>query len=118
MSEPLRLGRYKLLLDEISARTAGCTISQLWIIAQDRYRDQWSNQITLRRDMDDLVAVGWLEKTGANYYIAPALGEYWFRRFQTVAERASQPLREMQDMFTRIGRTLPTNRREEEDEQK
>ena len=118
MPETPRLARYDHLLSVISAQPEGCTVKQLWNLVSVKHPDLWSNEQMVRRDLIDLCLVEWVDKQGSFYHISPALGEFYFRRFQVVAERARKPLAEMQAMFNRIGSTLSPNSREDTDVEK
>lgn len=112
MPEAPRLARYDQLLGIISAQPEGCTVKQLWNVVSVKHPDLWSNEQMVRRDLIDLHLVEWVDKQDSLYFISSALGEFYFRRFQVVAERARKPIEEMQNMFNRIGGTLSPNSRE------
>jgi hypothetical protein len=81
-----RLARYKLILDKITVQPAGCTVRELLNLTQATDITGWS-EISLRRDLADLLDVQWIEIIDHHYFISPDLGFYLVRRTQVLSNR-------------------------------
>ncbi len=109
MADLKKSQRYQAILDLVAAQPAGCTVRQLADLLQQRFADQdWSDS-TVRRDVDELLLVGWIERVGRNHVIGLELGRYLLRRFEVLACRAAEPLDEVRTLFRSLNSTLNPN---------
>ena len=100
MAELSRLTRYKFILDNISNQPAGCTARELLNLIQATDDMACWSEISLRRDLADLLDVQWVEMIDHHYYISPHLGFYLIHRVQVLYRRLNELQTEFNSFLT------------------